>query len=137
MSMFAISELAVGPFIDNLINAIGRKKCFILGILLNAISCVIFGLASYASSAPVYFYVSVFARSMAGVGDGMILICTPVMIVTQYPDKREKYMGLFVMMLSFGMLIGPIVGAFVYGIIGYAFTFYTFFVFLFISAIIA
>jgi len=137
MSTFAIAELAASPFVDNIIVAIGRKKCFILGIMLNAISCIIFGFASYSSSAPVYFYVSVFARAMSGVGDAIVLICTPVMIVTQYPDKKEKYMGFFVMMCSFGLLIGPIIGAFVYGILGYTYTFYAFFIFLFSSAILA
>jgi MFS family permease len=89
MSAFAISELAISPFVGNFIDAIGRKNCFILGILLNAFSNVIFGMASYSSSETVYLYVSLFARSMSGVGDAMILICTPVMIVATYPDKKE------------------------------------------------
>jgi len=137
MSTFAIAELAASPFVDNIIAQIGRKRCFVLGIMLNAISCIVFGFASYSSSATVYFYVSVFARAMSGVGDAIMLICTPVMIVTQYPDKKEIYMGYFVMMMSQGLLIGPIIGAYVYGILGYSYTFYAFSIFLFLSAILA
>ncbi len=46
-------------------------------------------------------------------------------------------MGYFVMMLSLGMLVGPVVGAFVYGILGYAYTFYFFFVCLILSGFLA
>jgi len=74
---------------DKIIAAIGRKKLFILGILFNAIPSIFFALASYSSSPFVYYYVSLFARSLSGIGDGMILCSSPVMIVTQYPDKKE------------------------------------------------
>ena len=89
MSAFPIAELAISPFVGIYIGKIGRKNCFILGIFLNAISNVIFGMASYSSSAAMYLYVSIFARAMSGFGDAMILICTPVMICAAYPDKKE------------------------------------------------
>lgn len=74
---------------------------------------------------------------MSGIGDAVVLISTPVMIVTQYPDEKEQYMSYFVMTMSFGLLSGPIIGSIVYGMYGYAYTFYAFFICIFLSAILA
>ena len=124
--MFAISELLACPFSGFLIQTIGRKNLFSNSILLNAISCVLFALASYSSTASVYLTISFIARSMSGIGDAFILICSPSMICTAYPKEKDIYMGYFVMAFSFALLIGPLIGSIVYSNFGYSGTFYLF-----------
>ena len=63
---------------------------------------------------------------MQGFGGAIIIITAPTMIVSAFPNKKEEYMSYYVMTISLGMLIGPVVGAFVYEFLGYAGTFYFF-----------
>ncbi len=100
-------------------------------------STILFGLASYAKSASVYLIVSFFARTMQGCGDAVLIIATPVMIVSAFPEKKEEYMGYFVMTLSLGLLFGPVIGSFVYSYLNYAGTFYFFFFCCLLSAWLA
>ena len=133
MSMFAISELLTCPFVGYFIDKIGRKNLFSFGILMNVISNVLFASASYSSTASVYLTISFIARSMSGIGDAFILICSPSMICTAYPKEKDIYMGYFVMSLSFAMLIGPLIGSIIYSSFGYTGTFYMFALCLFIT----
>ena len=48
------------------------------------------------------------------------------MIVSAFPNHKQEYMSYYVMTISLGMLIGPVVGAFVFEFLGYAGTFYFF-----------
>lgn len=107
------------------------------GIYLYAASTILFGLAAYAKSASVYLIISFLARTMQGCGDAVLIIATPVMIVSAFPEKKEEYMGYFVMTLSLGLLFGPVIGSFVYSYLDYAGTFYFFFACCLLSAWLA
>jgi MFS family permease len=74
---------------------------------------------------------------MQGFGGAIIVITAPTMIVSAFPNHKQEYMSYYVMTISLGMLIGPVVGAFVFEFLGYAGTFYFFSSSSILTAIIA
>lgn len=89
MSAFAVSALFITPFVATMIDRMGRKSVFSLGLIVNAFSCVLYGLASLSYNANTYMTISLIARSLGGIVESIALICTPSMICLAYPDNKE------------------------------------------------
>jgi MFS family permease len=86
MACYPLAFLITSPIIGTYMERIGRKNCVVFGMLLMTIATGTFGLAAYVGkTAGVFFAVSILARTMQGVADGMITVTMPAMIVMEYP----------------------------------------------------
>lgn len=85
-----------------------------------------FGAASYCQSGYGFYFVSLIARMMSGFGDGMIAVAVPAIIVIEFTDDTEFYLGLCNTSLGIGLMLGPVIGVLVYRVLSYASTFYFF-----------
>jgi MFS family permease len=48
------------------------------------------------------------------------------LVTIEFPEKREEYMGYCESAVGVGLMIGPVLGSVVYGLVGYESTFYIF-----------
>ena len=48
------------------------------------------------------------------------------LVTIEFPDKREEYMGYCESAVGVGLMIGPVLGSFIFGLCGYEKTFYVF-----------
>lgn len=104
VSIFALTQLIFSPIAGHLSDKLGRKKLIALGMLLFAISEVLFGLAQAKHS----FY---FARGLGGIAASLIMpsVTAYVADVTTL-TQRSKAMGYVSAAISSGYIIGPGLG---------------------------
>lgn len=101
------------------------------------VSTLIFGLASYSSSAIVFLSVSAIARLIQSIGDAFVCVSVGTIICFEYPDKQQEYMSYYSMTAGIGLCLGPMCGAIVFNLVGYTGTFYFFFVVLLAATIVS
>jgi MFS family permease len=53
-----------------------------------------------------------------------------------FSDDREKYIGMAEAIAGVGLMIGPVIGAFLYSAFGYFFTFFVFGLMLFLNLLV-
>ena len=106
ISVFAVLQLIVSPIAGSLSDKVGRKLIIAIGMLIFAVSELIFGLGQVVS----WLYVS---RGLGGVAAALIMpsVTAYVADVTTF-EERPKAMGLVSAAISGGFIIGPGVGGF-------------------------
>ena len=109
---FGVSLLMLSVPMGAMSDRIGRKGPMIVGLALLALSTLAF---AYAQSLPMLFA----ARLVQGAADGMTWIVGFAMIADLYgPDERGRAMGLVMAGSTLGIIVGPVVGGWLYQIGG-------------------
>ena len=107
-------------------NRIGRRKTMVIAIQLMGAATAIFGVASYCQSGYGFYFISLIGRMISGFGDGMISTAISAIIVIEFTEDADFYIGLSNTAQGIGLMLGPVIGLFVYGVLSYANTFYFF-----------
>jgi MFS transporter, DHA1 family, solute carrier family 18 (vesicular amine transporter), member 1/2 len=109
---FGVTLLTLSIPMGAVSDRVGRKGPMIVGLLFLAISTVAF---AYAQSLAMLFV----ARLVQGAADGMTWIVGFAMIADLYgPDERGRVMGLAMAGSTLGIIIGPLIGGWLYEIGG-------------------
>jgi len=109
---FGITLLVLSIPMGAISDRIGRKGPMIGGLALLAISTLAF---AYAQSLPMLFA----ARLVQGAADGITWVVGFAMIADLYrPDERGRAMGLAMAGSTLGIIIGPVIGGWLYEIGG-------------------
>lgn len=109
---FGVTLLVLSIPMGILSDRLGRKGPMMLGLALLAASTLAF---AYAESLPVLFA----ARLLQGAADGMTWIVGFALIADLYgPDERGRAMGLAMAGSSLGIIIGPVLGGWLYEVGG-------------------
>ena len=109
---FGVTLLVLSMPMGAISDRIGRKGPMIAGLALLAASTLAF---AYSRSLPMLFV----ARLLQGAADGMTWIVGFAMIADLYgPEERGRAMGLAMAGSSSGIIIGPVIGGWLYEIGG-------------------
>ena len=109
---FGVTLLTLSVPMGAISDRIGRKGPMMFGLALLAISTLAF---AYAQSLPMLFA----ARLVQGAADGMTWIVGFAMIADLYgPEERGRAMGLAMAGSTLGIIIGPVLGGWLYQIGG-------------------
>lgn len=105
---FGVTLLTLSVPMGALSDRIGRKGPMMVGLALLAISTIAF---AYAESLAMLFA----ARLVQGAADGMTWIVGFAMIADLYgPEERGRAMGLAMAGSTLGIIIGPVLGGWLY-----------------------
>lgn len=109
----AIVQLFVNPFSGALIDKIGYEFPMSIGLMVIFFSTAIFACGQS-------FGVLLFARSLQGVGSAFADTAGMAMLADRYTveSERSKALGIALAFISFGSLIGPPFGGFLYEFAG-------------------
>lgn len=105
MNAYTLACTSVLMAIGTLGDRYGRKRVFIVGLILFGLTSLICGLASSA-------WTLVAARFLQGASGGAILICGTAILSHQFPAGRERAFAFSVwgVVFGFGLGFGPIIG---------------------------
>ena len=126
MAVYQVTFIIASIWSGIQMNSIGRRKTVVIAIWLMGVATAIFGAASYCRSGYSFYFISLIARMVSGFGDGMMAVAVPAIIVIEFTDDTEFYLGLCNTSLGVGLMLGPVIGVFVYSVLSYANTFYFF-----------
>ncbi len=109
---FGVTLLVLSIPMGAISDRIGRKGPMMVGLVMLAAATLAF---AYAQSLPMLFA----ARLLQGAADGMTWIVGFAMIADLYgPDERGRAMGLAMAGSTLGIIIGPVIGGWLYEIGG-------------------
>jgi DHA1 family multidrug resistance protein-like MFS transporter len=106
VAAFSLTQLLVSPFAGRLSDKMGRKKIIVGGLVVFALSELLFGLAN----SPWVLFVS---RMLGGVGAAMIMPAVMAYVAdTTSSEERAKGMGFINAAITTGFIIGPGIGGY-------------------------
>jgi MFS transporter, DHA1 family, multidrug resistance protein len=106
VAAFSLTQLLVSPFAGRLSDKMGRKRIIVGGLVVFALSELLFGLAN----TPWVLFVS---RMLGGVGAAMIMPAVMAYVAdTTSSEERARGMGFINAAITTGFIIGPGIGGY-------------------------
>ena len=117
LSIYMVAVTSVMPLMGNLSDSFGRKKVFLFSLVLFTASSLACGLAPN-------IYSLVACRFLQGVGGASFLPTAAGIVSDQFPESRERAIGLFSSIFSIGGIVGPNVGGWIVSRYSWRYIFY-------------
>ena len=117
ISIYMVAITSVMPLAGKLSDSFGSKKVFLISLILFTASSLSCGLA------PNIYALIVF-RFLQGVGGASFLPTAAGIVTDQFPEHREKAIGLFSSIFPIGGIIGPNLGGWIVSQYSWRYIFY-------------
>ncbi len=124
MAAFTIASILCRPWISEMIDRIGRKKCYTIACLILSLLPLVYLLFNGDLSS---FYIPMlFVRIIHGVGLALSFTSVITYIADIVPKNRlNEGLGMFGVTALVGLAVGPIIAEFIIGQFGFAIFFVT------------
>lgn len=103
ITIYALGQILVMPLAGKLSDMYGRKKIFMVAIVL-------FGAASLACGLATNIYVLVALRFVQSIGGGAFMPSATGIVSDQFGRERDRAIGLFTSVFPIGAVLGPVLG---------------------------
>jgi EmrB/QacA subfamily drug resistance transporter len=117
ISIYLIAITAVMPLAGNLSDSFGRKKVFLVSLILFTASSLACGLAPNIYSLVAF-------RFLQGIGGASFLPTAAGIVSDHFPENRERAIGLFTSIFPIGGIIGPNLGGWIVSRYSWRYIFY-------------
>ncbi len=117
ISIYLVAVTSVMPLMGNLSDSFGRKNIFLISLILFTTSSLACGLASN-------IYTLIAFRFFQGIGGASFLPTAAGIVSDQFPDQRERAIGLFTSIFPIGGIIGPNLGGWIVSRYSWRYIFY-------------
>ena len=117
ISIYLVAVTSVMPLMGKLSDSFGRKKVFLISLVLFTASSLACGLAPNIYSLLVF-------RFLQGVGGASFLPTAAGIVSDQFPGHRERAIGLFTSIFPIGGIIGPNLGGWIVSQYSWRYIFY-------------
>jgi EmrB/QacA subfamily drug resistance transporter len=117
ISIYLIAVTSVMPVMGNLSDSFGRKKVFLISLILFTASSLACGLAPNIYSLVAF-------RFLQGIGGASFLPTAAGIVNDQFPEHRERAIGLFTSIFPIGGIIGPNLGGWIVSQYSWRYIFY-------------
>ena len=106
----------------------GRKRAIVVGFLVEFAACIGLGLAARIPdyNASVFTAYVILMRAIQGFGESLQNTACFSVINLIFSEERIEKLAQTEAAFGLGMMIGPSIGSFVFGAVGYEYTFYFF-----------
>jgi len=117
ISIYLVAVTSVMPLMGNLSDSLGHKKVFLISLILFTASSLACGLAPN-------IYSLVGCRFLQGIGGASFLPTAAGIVSDQFPEHRERAIGLFTSIFPIGGIIGPNLGGWIVSRYSWRYIFY-------------
>jgi EmrB/QacA subfamily drug resistance transporter len=117
ISIYLVAVTSVMPLMGNLSDTFGRKRVYL-------ISLVFFTASSLACGFAPNIYSLVAFRFLQGIGGASFLPTAAGIVSDQFPEHRERAIGLFTSIFPIGGIIGPNLGGWIVSRYSWRYIFY-------------
>jgi EmrB/QacA subfamily drug resistance transporter len=106
LTAYALTQTAVMPLAGKLSESFGRMRVFLVCVLLFTVGSLLCGLAPN-------IYVLIGCRVLQALGGGGFLPSAAGIVAREFPNNRDRMIGLFSSIFPLGGIIGPNLGGFI------------------------
>jgi EmrB/QacA subfamily drug resistance transporter len=117
LSIYLVAVTSVMPLMGNLSDTFGRKKVFLNSLILFTVSSLACGLAPNIYSLVAF-------RFFQGIGGASFLPTAAGIVSDQFPEHRERAIGLFTSIFQIGGIVGPNLGGWIVSRYSWRYIFY-------------
>jgi EmrB/QacA subfamily drug resistance transporter len=117
ISIYLVAVASVMPLMGKLSDSFGRKKVFLISLILFTASSLACGLAPNIYSLVAF-------RFLQGVGGASFLPTAAGIVSDQFPEHRERAIGLFTSIFPIGGIVGPNLGGWIVSRYSWRYIFY-------------
>ena len=117
ISIYLVAVTSIMPLMGNLSDSLGRKKVFLSSLILFTASSLACGLAPN-------IYTLVAFRFLQGIGGASFLPTAAGIVSDQFPEHRERSIGLFTSIFQIGGIVGPNLGGWIVSRYSWRYIFY-------------
>ena len=117
ISIYLIALTSVMPLMGNLSDSFGRKRVYLLSLILFTASSLACGLAPNIYSLVAF-------RFLQGIGGASFLPTAAGIVSDQFPENRERAIGLFTSIFPIGGIVGPNLGGWIVSQYSWRYIFY-------------
>ncbi len=117
ISIYLVAVTSVMPLMGKMSDSFGRKKVFLLSLTLFTASSLTCGLAPNIYSLVAF-------RFLQGIGGASFLPTAAGIVSDQFPEHRERAIGLFTSIFPIGGVIGPNLGGWIVSRYSWRYIFY-------------
>ncbi|HYL82092.1 MAG TPA: MFS transporter, partial [Candidatus Acidoferrum sp.] len=117
ISIYMVAVTSVMPLMGNLSDTFGRKRVYMIPLFLFTASSLACGLAPNIYSLVAF-------RFLQGVGGASFLPTAAGIVSDQFPESRERAIGLFSSIFSIGGIVGPNLGGWIVSRYSWRYIFY-------------
>jgi len=117
ISIYLVAVMSVMPLMGNLSDNFGRKKVYLISLLLFTGSSLACGLAPNIYSLVAF-------RFLQGIGGASFLPTAAGIVSDQFPEHRERAIGLFTSIFPIGGIVGPNLGGWIVSRYSWRYIFY-------------
>jgi EmrB/QacA subfamily drug resistance transporter len=117
ISIFFIAVTMAMPLAGKLSDSFGRKKVFLVSLIMFTTSSLACGLAPN-------IYCLIAFRFLQGIGGASFLPTASGIVSDHFPESRERAIGLFSSIFSIGSIIGPNLGGWIVSFYSWRYVFY-------------
>ena len=117
ISIYLVAVTSVMPLMGKLSDSFGRKKVFLISLILFTASSLACGLAPNIYSLVAF-------RFVQGIGGASFLPTAAGIASDQFPEHRERAVGLFTSIFPIGGIIGPNLGGWIVSRYSWRYIFY-------------
>ena len=117
ISIYLVAVTSVMPLMGKLSDGFGRKRVLLISLCLFTASSLACGLAPNIHSLVAF-------RFLQGVGGASFLPTAAGIVSDQFPENRQRAIGLFTSIFSIGNIIGPNLGGWIVSRYSWRYIFY-------------
>jgi EmrB/QacA subfamily drug resistance transporter len=117
ISIYLVAVTSVMPLMGNLSDSFGRKRVFLISLILFTASSLACGLAPNIYSLVAF-------RFLQGMGGASFLPTAAGIVSDQFPEHRERAIGLFTSIFPIGGIVGPNLGGWILSQYSWRYIFY-------------
>jgi EmrB/QacA subfamily drug resistance transporter len=117
ISIYYIGVTTAMPLAGNLSDSFGRKKIFLISLVLFTTSSLMCGLAPN-------IYTLILFRFLQGIGGASFLPTASGIATDHFPEHRERVIGLLSSIFNMGSIIGPNLGGWIVSRYSWRYVFY-------------
>ena len=103
LNSYQLVATIMAPLAGKISDVVGRKPAFMVYTIL-------FTAGSMASALAPNIYLLIGFRVLQGIGGGGFMPCAAGVVSEEFPEARQRYIGLFSSIFPIGMMIGPNLG---------------------------
>ena len=127
MGTFPIAQLVSAFLVGKCLQRLGgRATVIVIGQMMIVVQTVLLGYLQYEDDRQAFLILSFLAQTLGGAGGGSNQVATLALVSSWEKEEREQNIGIMEASYGVGMLIGPMIGAFLYSIGGYQAPFFFF-----------